>query len=277
MMRDLRDQALKFGTRIATDDGPQSSVKKSGDDDIVYHFQDVKAVDFSKGAPFKIIADDDKVWTADAVIISTGARANYLGLESEKRFMNRGVSGCAVCDGALPRFRDKPVAVIGGGDSAVEEATYLSKFGKPVYLVHRRDELRASKIMAERALANPKITPVWNRMVEEVLGEDRDGVTGLRLRSTVDDKVETLPVVGMFVGIGHTPNTEFLAGQVELTPEKYVRIALAKPYFTATNVPGVFAAGDVADDLYRQAITAAGSGCMAALDAERYLAHAGVH
>jgi thioredoxin reductase (NADPH) len=271
MMKQFRDQALRFGTRIMTDDGPQSEVKKSGDDEIVYHFQDVKKVDFSIGAPFTIVGDDDKVHQSQVVIVATGARANYLGLESEKRFLNYGVSGCAVCDGALPRFRNKPLAVIGGGDSAVEEATYLTHFASKVYLVHRRNELRASKIMAERALKNPKIEVLWNRKVEEVLGDDDQGVTGLRLADTSSGKHETVEVTGMFLGIGHTPNTDFLEGQVELTPEKYVRVKGAKPFFTATSVPGVFAAGDVADDLYRQAITAAGTGCMSALDAERYL------
>jgi thioredoxin reductase (NADPH) len=277
MMRDFRDQALRFGTRVMTDDGPQSKVEKSGDDDVVYHFQDVKSVDFAKGSPFTIVGDDDRVHQAKVVVIATGARANYLGLESEKRFMNMGVSGCAVCDGALPRFRNRPVAVVGGGDSAVEEATYLTHFASKVYLIHRRDKLRASKIMAERAAANPKIQILWNRQVNEVLGDDKDGVTALKLGDTTSSATETLEVTGMFLGIGHTPNTDFLVGQVDLTPEKYVRVKGAKPYFTATDVPGVFAAGDVADDLYRQAVTAAGTGCMAALDAERYLAAVGSH
>jgi thioredoxin reductase (NADPH) len=271
MMQQFRDQALRFGTRIMTDDGPQSEIRKSGDDDIVYHFQDVQRVDFSVGSPFTVVGDDGKEHQAKVIIIATGARANYLGLDSEQKFLNRGVSGCAVCDGALPRFRNKPLAVVGGGDSAVEEATYLTHFGSKVYLIHRRDELRASKIMAERAMKNPKIQIVWNRKVDEVLGDDDNGVTGLRLKDTKGPKTETLEVTGMFLGIGHTPNTDFLEGQVELTPEKYVRVKHAKPFFTATSVPGVFAAGDVADDLYRQAVTAAGTGCMAALDAERYL------
>jgi thioredoxin reductase (NADPH) len=275
MMRQFRDQALRFGTRIMTDDGPQSEVKKSGDDEIVYHFQDVQSVDFSNGPPFTIVGDDGKPHQAKVVIIATGARANYLGLESEQKFLNRGVSGCAVCDGALPRYRNKPVAVIGGGDSAVEEATYLTHFASKVMLVHRRDELRASKIMADRAMKNPKIEILWNRAVEEVLGDDDNGVTALRLSDTTNGKPETVQTAGMFLGIGHTPNTDFLGGQLDLTPEKYIRVKAAKPYFTATNVPGVFAAGDVADDLYRQAVTAAGSGCMSALDAERWLAHRG--
>ena len=272
MMQQFRDQALRFGTRIMTDDGPQSEIKKSGEDEIVYHFQDVQRVDFSVGSPFTVVGDDGKEHQSRVVIIATGARANYLGLDSERRFMNYGVSGCAVCDGALPRFRNKPLAVIGGGDSAVEEGIYLTHFGSRVYLIHRRDELRASKIMAERALKNPKIQVVWNRKVEEVLGDDNNGVTGLRLKDTMGPKTETVEVAGMFLGIGHTPNTDFLEGQVELTSEKYVHVKQAKPFFTATSVPGVFAAGDVADDLYRQAVTAAGTGCMAALDAERYLA-----
>jgi thioredoxin reductase (NADPH) len=271
MMQQFRDQALRFGTRIMTDDGPQSEVKKSGDDEIVYHFQDVERVDFSVGSPFTVVGDDGKEHRAQVVIIATGARANYLGLDSERRFLNYGVSGCAVCDGALPRFRNKPLAVVGGGDSAVEEATYLTHFGSKVYLIHRRDELRASKIMAERAMKNPKIQIVWNRKVEEVLGDDDNGVTGLQLKDTKGTKSETIEVAGMFLGIGHTPNTDFLEDQVELTADKYVRVKQAKPFFTATSVPGVFAAGDVADDLYRQAVTAAGTGCMAALDAERYL------
>jgi thioredoxin reductase (NADPH) len=272
MMRDFRTQALRFGTRIATDNGPETTVAKSGDDDIVYHFQDVKRVELRKGAPFTIVADDDKEYQALVVVIATGARANYLGLESEQRFMNMGVSGCAVCDGALPRFRNQPVAVVGGGDSAVEEATYLTHFASKVYLIHRRNELRASKIMADRALNNPKLEVLWNREVREVLGDDAKGVTALKLKSTVGEPDRELPVVGMFLGIGHTPNTDFLEGQLELTEKKYIKVKASKPYFTATSIPGVFAAGDVADDHYRQAVTAAGSGCMAALDAERYLA-----
>jgi thioredoxin reductase (NADPH) len=271
MMRQFRDQALRFGTRIMTDDGPQSEVKKSGDDEIVYHFQDVQSVDFANGSPFSVVGDDGKKHQAKVVIIATGARANYLGLESEQKFLNRGVSGCAVCDGALPRFRNKPVAVIGGGDSAVEEATYLTHFASRVFLVHRRSELRASKIMADRALNNPKIQPLWNSTVEEVLGDDDNGVTSLKLKNTASGETDTLETSGMFLGIGHTPNTDFLGRQLDLTPEKYVRVKGARPYFTATSVPGVFAAGDVADDLYRQAVTAAGTGCMSALDAERYL------
>ena len=206
---------------------------------------------------------------ADAIIIASGARANYLGLESESKYKNRGVSACAVCDGALPMFRDKPLVVVGGGDSAVEEATYLTNFASRVYLVHRRDELRASRIMADRAKRNEKIEILWNSEVTEVLG-DETKVTGVRLASTVDDSERELECGGMFAAIGHTPNTLFLNGQIEIDEAGYVK--WVKPFRTWTSVEGVFAAGDVADDYYRQAITSAGTGCMAALDAERWLA-----
>ena len=208
------------------------------------------------------------------MIVATGARANYLGLPSEEKYKNRGVSACAVCDGALPRFRNKPLAVIGGGDSAVEEADYLTKFASVVYLVHRRHELRASKIMAQRAEVNPKIEILWNRTLAEVLGNDKDGVTGVRLASTVGEPDLQKDVAGVFLAIGHTPNTAFLKGKLELTEKKYLK--WTTPARTYTSVEGVFAAGDVADDYYRQAITAAGSGCMAALDAERWLAAKGL-
>jgi thioredoxin reductase (NADPH) len=211
---------------------------------------------------------------AHTVIVAAGARANYLGLPSEDKFKNRGVSACAVCDGALPRFRNKPLAVVGGGDSAVEEATYLSKFASTVYLIHRRQQLRASKIMQTRLLENPKIKPQWNRAVDEVLGDDKNGVMAVRLKNTLDGQMETLEISGMFLGIGHTPNTDFLAGQLELESNGYVR--WTKAARTNTSVDGVFAAGDVADSYYRQAITAAGTGCMAALDAERWLVEHGV-
>src|SRR5262245_9881945 len=223
--------------------------------------------------PFVITAHDGQTVSAHSLIIATGARANYLGLPSEDQFKNRGVSACAVCDGALPRFKNRPIVVVGGGDTAVEEAGYMTKFGSVVYLVHRRDSLRASKVMAERALANPKITPKWNTVVDEVLGDDKNGVTGVRLKSTVNGSSEQLEASGMFVAIGHTPNTGFLGGQVELTPTGYIKwTTLAR---TFTSVEGVFSAGDVSDDYYRQAVTAAGTGCMAALDAERWLGHHG--
>jgi thioredoxin reductase (NADPH) len=252
MMELMRQQAVNFGTRIITDD--------------------IVRVDLQRH-PFQLYSLGEQVVETLAVIIATGARANYLGLPSEDRFKNKGVSACAVCDGALPRFRNKPLVVVGGGDSAVEESTYLSKFASAVHLVHRRDQLRASKIMQQRALTNPKIMMTWNRKLQEVLGNDREGVTGVRLESTVDNQTEEVPCSGVFLAIGHTPNTDFLQGQVELTEGGYIR--WTRPQRTYTSVEGVFAAGDVADDHYRQAVTAAGTGCMAALDAERWLATGG--
>lgn len=253
LMELMRQQALNFGTRVVTDD--------------------IVEVDFDV-RPFKLTARNGDVVEAHTVIIATGARANYLGLESEENFKNRGVSACAVCDGALPRFREKPVIVIGGGDSAVEEADYLAKFASKVMLVHRRDELRASKIMAQRAIDNPKIDIIWNSQCVEVLGDDTTGVTGAKLQSTVDDSIQEVEATGFFVAIGHTPNTNFLNGALEMNDKGY--IVWTKSHRTNTSVEGVFAAGDVADDYYRQAITAAGTGCQAALDAERYLASQGL-
>jgi thioredoxin reductase (NADPH) len=190
-------------------------------------------------------------------------------LESENNYKNRGVSACAVCDGALPMFRNQPLVVVGGGDSAVEEATYLTNFASKVYLIHRRDELRASKIMADRAIRNEKVEIVWNSVVEEVLG-DETKVTGVRLKNIVEDTEQVVDCAGMFVAIGHTPNVSFLDGQVETNEAGYIQ--WKTPFRTYTSVEGVYAAGDVADDYYRQAITSAGTGCMAALDAERFLA-----
>ena len=249
----MRQQAVNFGTRIVTDD--------------------IVDVDFT-GHPFKLTASSGETHEALAVIVATGARANYLGLPSEEEYKNRGVSACAVCDGALPRFRNKPLIVVGGGDSAVEEADYLSKFADTVYMVHRRDELRASKIMARRAMDNPKIDIQWNTVLDEVLGNEADGVTGVRLRSTADKPDVELEATGVFLAIGHTPNTVFLKDKLETTDKKYLK--WTTPGRTYTSVEGVFAAGDVADDYYRQAITAAGTGCMAALDAERWLAAKGL-
>ncbi len=254
LMELMKQQALNFGTRVIG--------------------EDVVDVDFSV-RPFKLKTNENREVEAHTVIVATGARANYLGLPSEERFKNRGVSACAVCDGALPRFRNRPLVVIGGGDSAVEEATYLSKYASVVYLVHRRNELRASKIMQERAFNNPKIEIVWNHVLEEVLGNDTDGVTGVRLKNTLDDSRKELDVAGVFLAIGHTPNTAFLKGQLEMNEVGYIK--WVKPFRTWTSVEGVFAAGDVADDYYRQAITSAGTGCMAALDAERWLAAQGIH
>lgn len=249
LMQLMRQQATNFGTRIQTDD--------------------VVSVDLSSH-PFQLTTLDGTSLEALTVIVATGARANYLGLESEDRFKNRGVSACAVCDGALPRFRDNPLVVVGGGDSAMEESTYLAKFASQVYIVHRRDEFRASKIMAQRALDNEKITVKWNSTIDEVLGTDETGVTGVRLRNTLDDsQTEELEATGYFAAIGHTPNTDFLDGQLDTNEAGYVRWTV--PFRSNTSVEGVFAAGDVADDNYRQAVTAAGTGCMAALDAERWL------
>ena len=254
LMNLMRQQAVNFGTRIVTDD--------------------IAQVDFSQ-RPFRVKPANGEEVEAHTVIIATGARANYLGLESEDNFKNRGVSACAVCDGALPRFRDVPLVVVGGGDSAVEEATFLAKFASVVYLVHRRDSLRASKIMQDRAMNDPKIEIVWNHGVDEVLGSDADGVTGVRLASTVDDSKHERETAGLFLAIGHTPNTAFLNGQLDVNDAGYIQ--WTKSYRTDTSVEGVFAAGDVADDYYRQAVTSAGTGCMAALDAEKWLAANGIH
>lgn len=249
LMELMKQQALNFDTRVIGDD--------------------IVDVDFSS-KPYKVIpAKGDPVET-HTVIIATGARANYLGLDSEEEYKNKGVSACAVCDGALPIYRSKPLAVVGGGDSAVEEAAYLANLDKAatIYMIVRRDELRASKIMQERAKNHPKIEIVWNHVVDEVVG-DGNLVTGVKLKNTVDDSTRDLEVGGMFVAIGHTPNTNFLQGKLEMNEKGYIR--WTKGFRTNTSVDGVFAAGDVADDYYRQAITSAGTGCMAALDAERYL------
>jgi thioredoxin reductase (NADPH) len=249
----MKQQAINFGTRVVGDD--------------------ILSVDFGDGPPgrpHRLISGEGKTVEAQAVIVATGARANYLGLPSEEVYKNRGVSACAVCDGALPRFRNKPLLVVGGGDSAVEEATYLTNFAARVFLVHRRDELRASKIMQQRALTNPKIEMVWNSAIDEVRGDEKNGVTSVVVKSTVGEPTREMPASGMFVAIGHTPNTAFLEGKLEMNDKGYIR--LTTPFRTNTSVPGVFAAGDVSDDYYRQAITSAGTGCMAALDAERLLA-----
>lgn len=254
LMMKMREQAERYGSTIKT--------------------LDVVDLDLSK-RPFKVTDSDGNVHHAHAVVIATGASANYLGLPSESRFKNHGVSACAVCDGALPRFRNNALVVVGGGDSACEEATYLSKFASTVYLVHRRDTLRASKIMADRTLANPKIKPVWNSVVDEVLGDDQQGVTGVRVKNIQTSDTTTLSATGMFVAIGHTPNTRFLRGQLKTDDKGF--IVLKDPARTTTEIEGVFAAGDVADPIYKQAITAAGMGCKAALDAERWLAEKGIH
>jgi thioredoxin reductase (NADPH) len=242
----------------------------------IEEYTGAESVDLSS-RPFKVADSNGQTWEAESLIIATGASANWLGLESEQYFRKKGlgVTACATCDGAFPRFRDKPVAVIGGGDSAMEEATYMTKFSNPVYVVHRRDSFRASKIMADRALQDPRIQPLWNSLVEEVLGDDTAGVTGIRLKDVSSGKTRDVPVSGVFLAIGHTPNTAFLKGQLVIDSKGY--IVLTQPSSSQTSVEGVFAAGDVADSVYRQAITAAGMGCRAAIDAERWLASQGIH
>jgi len=248
----LKKQAMRFDTRVVG--------------------EAITSVDFSK-RPFTLRPSWSPPITADAVIVATGARAIWLDLPNERRLAQSGggVSACAVCDGALPFFRDKVLAVVGGGDSAMEEATYLTKFAKEVVIIHRRDEFRASKVMAERALNHPKIRVEWNTTVTDVLGDDF--ITGLRLQNTVTGAESELVAGGLFLAIGHTPNTAFLGGQLTINDAGY--IVPTVPFRTITNIEGVFAAGDVIDDYYRQAITSAGTGCMAALDAERWLADQG--
>jgi thioredoxin reductase (NADPH) len=252
LMLDMKAQAVRFGTRVLT--------------------EDVLRLDASQ-RPFRLVTTSGSEVLADAVIIATGANAKWLGLPNEERLAQSGggVSACAVCDGALPHFRGKTLAVVGGGDTAVEDALYLTKFAKEVVIVHRRDELRASKVMAERAHSNEKIRFEWNSAVIDVHGGDV--ITGIRLRNTVTGAERDLEVSGLFVAIGHEPNTGFLKGVIDLKPNGYVKTPTS--WRTQTSVPGIFAAGDVMDDYYRQAITAAGTGCMAALEAERWLAHGG--
>ena len=228
-------------------------------------FATVEAVDLSK-RPFKLTVDGELVET-EALIIASGAGHRHLGLESEHKLENKGVTYCATCDGALPMFRNQPLVVVGGGDSACEEAMYLTHFASQVYLIHRRDTLRASKVMAERTLANAKIKPVWDSVVTEVLDVKQDKVTGVRVQN-VKTKAETvIDCAGVFVAIGHIPNTQLFKGIIDMDEAGYIVPVKG----TATNVPGVFVAGDCADRVYRQAITAAGTGCAAAIEAERFL------
>ncbi|MBD3242386.1 MAG: thioredoxin-disulfide reductase [Chitinivibrionales bacterium] len=246
LMANMREQAVRFGARTLT--------------------EDVIEADLSR-RPFRVTSTGGETFEGETLIVATGATARRLPLDSEKRLWGRGISACAVCDGALPIFRNKELAVIGGGDSAVEEADHLTKFGSKVYLIHRRDQLRASKIMQKRALEHPKIEILWNKVVEEFLGETV--LSGLRLKDTVSGETSELAVAGAFEAIGHAPNTAFLKEQLDVNEQGYIVTA---PDSTATSVQGVFAAGDVQDWRFRQAITAAGSGCMAAIEAERWLA-----
>ena len=242
----MQQQAERFGARV--------------------QFSAVEAVDF-QGTPLRLTADGKQIETR-TVIVAAGASHRRLGLESEAKLEKKGVTYCATCDGALPVFRDKPLAVVGGGDSACEEALYLTRFGSVVYLVHRRDQLRASKIMAARALSHPKIQPVWDSVVTEILDVSQDKVTGVRLKNVKTGEEQVLDCAGVFIAIGHEPNTAVFKGQLELDKAGYI-LTVEGPI---TNRPGVFAAGDCVDRKYRQAITAAGMGCMAAIEAERYLA-----
>jgi thioredoxin reductase (NADPH) len=246
LMEQMRAQAERFGTRIENDH--------------------IASVDLSK-RPFTLVGESGRVWTCDALIIATGAQARWLGLPSEDRLKGYGVSACATCDGFF--FRGKPIAVVGGGNTAVEEALFLTNFASKVYVIHRRDSFRAERIMQDRLFAHPKVEVVWDCVVDEILGSGTPpGVSGVRVKN-VKTEVETqLDVEGVFVAIGHAPATELFAGQLPLDDAGYL---LVDPGTTNTSIPGVFAAGDVTDNLYRQAVTAAGMGCMAALDAERFL------
>lgn len=244
LMNDMHKQAERFGTHF------------------LYQF--VLEVDFSR-KPF-VIKTDDKQFTTDSVIIASGASAKLLGLESETLLMGHGVSACATCDGFF--FKDKEIVVVGGGDSAMEEATFLTKFASKVTVIHRREELRASKIMQQRAFDNPKIDFLYNKVITEVIGTQSEGVGAIKLKDSVTGKESEFSCQGVFLAIGHTPNTEVFRGEIDLDEKGYV---ITEKSSTRTNIEGVFAAGDVQDTVYRQAITAAGTGCMAALDAEHYL------
>ncbi len=247
LMQQMEKQAKGVGTEIITDM--------------------IKSVDFSK-KPFTAVGDGGQIYTADSVIISTGAQARWLGLESEKKFSGFGVSACATCDGFF--FKDKEVIVVGGGNSAVEEALYLTGMASKVYLVHRRDKLRAEKILQDRLFANEKIECVWNSEIADIVGEEKPrSVNGVKLKSTIDGKITNMKIDGVFVAIGHDPATKIFKGHVDMDRENYI---LTLPDSTQTSVEGVFAAGDVKDKTYRQAVTAAGMGCMAALEAEKYIA-----
>jgi thioredoxin reductase (NADPH) len=253
MMADFKAQGERFGTRVVTDD--------------------IVKCDFAQH-PFVLTTGEGQTVRAQSVILSTGAKAKWLWLENEQRLAQSGggVSACAVCDGALPCFRDQHLVVVGGGDTAMEEAHFLTKFASKVTIVHRRDELRASKIMQDRVVAHPKVEIAWNKVVTDVHGDDV--ITGVRMKDTKTGEEQDVECKGLFIAIGHEPNTKFLDGQITTDEAGY--IVPAQPGTTRTNVEGVFAVGDVADKVYRQAITAAGSGCMGALDCERWLAAQGV-
>jgi thioredoxin reductase (NADPH) len=252
LMERMKAQAVHHGTRVMS--------------------ELVRSVDLSQ-RPFRIVPNYAAPVLAHTVIIATGAAAKWIGLDNEIRLAKSGggVSACAVCDGAMPFYRDKRLAVVGGGDTAMEEAMYLTKFASEVVIIHRRDSFRASKVMANRVLTHPKVRVLWNSQVDDVVGDDF--ITGLRLRDTVTGATGEIEVGGLFVAIGHTPNTKFLGGQIDTSEHGYIKVA---SWRTATKLEGVFAAGDVIDDYYRQAITSAGTGCMAALEAERWLAHHGI-
>jgi thioredoxin reductase (NADPH) len=247
LMEQMQKQAEHVGTRMISDL--------------------IVDVDFTK-RPFRAVGDSGDIYTGDAVVIATGAQARWLGLESEQKFQGFGVSACATCDGFF--FMDQEVCIVGGGNTAVEEAIYLTNHASKVTLIHRRDTLRAEKIMQDRLFKNPKVTAVWDSVVEEVLGDsDPLGVTGVRIRNVKTGATREIPCQGLFIAIGHDPATAVFKGKVEMDAEGYIVTA---PDSTATNVPGVFAAGDVKDKIFRQAVTAAGMGCMAALEVEKYLA-----
>ena len=261
LMERMKTQAVRYGARVIS--------------------ELVQSVDLSK-RPFVVTPNYSEQVTAETLIVATGAKAKWLGIENEQRLARNagGVSACAVCDGALPVYRDRVLGVVGGGDTAMEEALYLTKFASQVLVIHRRDAFRASRVMAERVLNHPKVRVLWNTQVVDVLSRreatafgEHETIRGVRIRDTVTSEEQDVELGGLFVAIGHEPNTAFLSGQLDLTPHGYIRV---KPWRTKTSVPGVFAAGDVIDDYYRQAITSAGTGCMAALEAERFLAHHGI-
>jgi len=246
MMELLKEQALRFGTKFLSGDVIEVDLRQR---------------------PFKLNLENKDTLTCDSLIISSGASARWLGLDSEKKFSGKGVSACATCDGFF--FRDQDVGVVGGGDTALEEALYLAKMCKSVTLIHRRDELRGSKIMQRRTIDHEKISIFWDTVVEEVVGNPKDGMTSLKVRNVKTDEISEHPFTGLFIAIGHTPNTSLFNDQLELDENGYIQVTPGTSY---TSVEGVFASGDVQDHVYRQAITAAGTGCMAAIDAERWLA-----